>query len=288
MTLDFAMLPPEVNSARMYSGAGAGPLLAAASAWNGLAAELQSTATGYSSILAELTGQAWHGPASVAMAAAAAPYVAWMSTTAAQAEQTAGQAEAAVAAYEAAFAATVPPPVIAANRIQLMVLIATNFFGQNTAAIAATETQYAEMWAQDAVAMYGYAGASAAATQLSQFTQPQQATQPSGLAAQSAAVAQAVATPGGTQQTTLSQLMAALPNTLQGLASPSSSTGTAGETGVLGLATGSGSNLLALGQLRAQRHHVEQHLRIRVLHAEQHHRPIPWPAGRPSGWKCGG
>jgi PPE-repeat protein len=239
--LDFAMLPPEVNSARMYSGAGPGPLLAAASAWNGLAAELQSTATGYSSILAELTGQAWHGPASAAMAAAAAPYVAWMSTTAAQAEQTAGQAEAAVAAYEAAFAATVPPPVIAANRLQLMVLIATNFFGQNTAAIAATEAQYAEMWAQDAAAMYGYAGASAAATQLSQFTAPQQTTQSSGLAAQSAAVAQAVATPAGTQQTTLSQLMATLPSTLHGLASPSSS-GTAGETGVLGLAAGSGAD----------------------------------------------
>jgi PPE-repeat protein len=238
--VDFAMLPPEVNSARMYSGAGPGPLLAAASAWNGLAAELFTAATSYSSILGELAGQAWLGPASTAMAAAAAPYVAWMSTTAAQAEQTAGQAEAAVAAYEAAFAATVPPPVIAANRAQLMVLIATNFFGQNTAAIAATEAQYAEMWAQDAAAMYGYAGASAVATQLSQFIQPQHITQSSGLAAQSAAVAQAVATPAGTQQTTLSQVMATLPNALHGLASPSSSTGTTGETAVLGLTTGSG------------------------------------------------
>ena len=146
--LDFAMLPPEVNSARMYSGAGSGPMLAAASAWNGLAAELRLAATGYSSVLSELTGQAWHGPSSAAMAAAAAPYVAWLSTAATQAEQTAAQAEAAVAAYEAAFVATVPPPVIAANRAQLMALIATNFFGQNTAAIAATEAQYAEMWAQ--------------------------------------------------------------------------------------------------------------------------------------------
>jgi len=35
--------------------------------------------------------------------------------------------------------------------------IATNILGQNTPAIAATEAQYMEMWAQDAAAMYGYA-----------------------------------------------------------------------------------------------------------------------------------
>jgi PPE-repeat protein len=224
MALDFAMLPPEVNSARMYSGAGSGTMLAAASAWNGLAAELRSTALSYGSVLSALTGEEWHGPASAAMAAAAAPYVAWMSTTAEQAELTAGQAEAAAAAYEAAFTATVPPAAIAANRSQLMALIATNIVGQNTPAIAATEAQYAEMWAQDAAAMYGYAASSAVATKLTQFTEPQQTTSPSGLTAQSAAVAQAAAAPAGTRQSALAQLMSALPTTLQGLASPSSST----------------------------------------------------------------
>jgi hypothetical protein len=158
MFVDFAMLPPEINSARMYGGPGSGPMLAAASAWNGLAAELRSTALCYGSVLSALTGEEWHGPASAAMSAAVAPYVAWMSTTAAQAEQTAAQAESAVAAYEAAFAATVPPPLIAANRAQLAALVATNVLGQNTPAIAATEAQYGEMWAQDAAAMYGYAG----------------------------------------------------------------------------------------------------------------------------------
>jgi PPE-repeat protein len=53
--------------------------------------------------------------------------------------------------------------VVAANRSLLMSLIATNLLGQNAAAIAATETQYTEMWAQDAAAMYGYAGQSSAA-----------------------------------------------------------------------------------------------------------------------------
>ena len=66
---------------------------------------------------------------------------------------TSNQAKAAVAAYEAAFAATVPPPVIEANRALLMMLIATNILGQNTPAIAATEADYMEMWAQDSAAM---------------------------------------------------------------------------------------------------------------------------------------
>ena len=55
-----------------------------------------------------------------------------------------------------------PPPVIEANRTLLMTLIATNILGQNTPAIAATEAHYMEMWAQDAAAMYGYAGLQAA------------------------------------------------------------------------------------------------------------------------------
>ncbi len=237
-TLDFAMLPPEINSGRMYSGAGSGPLLAAASAWKGLAAELRSTTLSYSSVLSALTGEEWHGPAATSMAAAATPYVAWMGTTAAQAEQTAARAEGAAAAYEAAFAATVPPPVIAANRAQLVTLIATNIVGQNTPAIAAPEAQYAEMWAQDAAAMYGYAASSAVATQLTQFTEPQQNTSSGGLAAQSAAVSQAAATPAGTQQSTLTQLMSALPATLQNLASPASSCSPA--SGLDGVLTGLG------------------------------------------------
>jgi PPE-repeat protein len=54
--------------------------------------------------------------------------------------------------------------------------VATNLFGQNTPAIAATETLYAEMWAQDSTAMYGYAGASASATTLPPFTPSPQTT----------------------------------------------------------------------------------------------------------------
>jgi PPE-repeat protein len=210
--MDFAMLPPEVNSGRMYAGPGSGPMLAAASAWDGLAAELQSTANSYESAISELTGSPWLGPSSASMAAAAAPYMEWMTTTAAQAEQTATQAKAAAAAYEAAFAMTVPPPLIAANRSLLMTLIATNIFGQNTMAIAATETDYAEMWAQDAAAMYGYAGSSSTASTLTPFTSPPPTTNPAGSGSQATAVAQSSTSSG-------SQLMSAVPQALQGLAS---------------------------------------------------------------------
>jgi len=174
--MDFALLPPEVNSGRMYDGPGAGSMLTAAAAWDGLAAELRSTATSYASVISELSAGPWLGAASAAMTAATAPYVAWVTSTAGLAEQTAIQAKAAAAAYEVTFAAMVPPPVIEANRALLQALVATNLLGQNTPAIAATETLYAEMWAQDATAMYGYAGASASATTLSPFTPAPQTT----------------------------------------------------------------------------------------------------------------
>ncbi|MDI3314971.1 MAG: PPE domain-containing protein [Mycobacterium sp.] len=231
--MDFGMYPPEVNSGRMYTGPGSGPMLAAAAAWDGLAYELQAAANSYREVIAGLTTGSWGGASAVSMAAAAAPYAAWMSATAAQAEETAIQARAAAAAYEVAFASTVPPPVIATNRSQLMALVATNFFGQNTPAIAITEAQYAEMWAQDAAAMYGYASSSASATTLTPFTPPGPITNPAGLTGQAVAVGQAVGTPAGNAQSTVStvpQAFSAVPNALQSLATvaPTSATDPSG------------------------------------------------------------
>jgi PPE-repeat protein len=219
--MDYGALPPEINSARMYFGPGSAPILAAASAWDGLAAELQSTASSYQTVISGLTSEGWLGSASASMAAAVAPYMAWMSITGAQAEQTAAQAAAAAGAYEAAFAMTVPPAVVAANRAQLVALVATNFLGQNTPAIAATEAHYGEMWAQDAAAMYGYAASSAAASKVKPFTQPPQTTNPAGRAGQAAAVAQVTGTSVVSgAQTTLNQLTSAVTAALQSLASP--------------------------------------------------------------------
>ncbi|OBJ23528.1 PPE family protein [Mycobacterium colombiense] len=186
---DFAALPPEVISTQIYTGPGAGPLLAAAAAWDGLAAELHATAASYASVIAELAGESWQGSSSESMAAAAAPYAAWLSTTAGQAEQSAAQARAAAGAYEAALAATVPPAIVAANRSQLAVLLQTNILGQNGAAIAATEAEYSQMWAQDVAAMFSYAGASESAGELTPFEEAPATTNDTGSAAQAAAVA---------------------------------------------------------------------------------------------------
>ena len=170
--MNFAALPPEVNSALMYAGPGSGPIRAAATAWKTMAAELETAANSYRTLITGLTDRTWQGPAAAAMTAAATPYATWMHTTATQAAHAGTQAAAAATAYETAFAMTVPPAVITANRTQLATLTATNILGQNTAAIAANEAHYATMWAQDATAMHTYATGAAAATQLPTFTAP--------------------------------------------------------------------------------------------------------------------
>lgn len=163
MLPDFVLLPPEINSARMYAGPRSASMWAAAAAWDGVAAQLGSAASAFAATVSTLTGGPWQGPAAMTMASAAAPYVQWLTATSANAELAANQARLSAGAFEAAFVATVPPQVVAANRALLATLIATNILGQNTAAIAATEAEYSEMWAQDVAAMSGYDAATRAA-----------------------------------------------------------------------------------------------------------------------------
>jgi PPE-repeat protein len=225
--LDFGALPPEVNSSRMYAGPGSGPIMAAASAWQAVAAQLDSVARGYAAVISGLQGETWSGSASTAMADAAQPYIDWTAMAAAQAEETAGQARAAAAAYETAYAATVPPALVTANRAQYAALVTANIFGHYTTQIAATEAAYAKMWAQDAQAMYGYAASSSTATTLTPFTDPPQTTTATGQSAQAAAVAQAVGgSTSSTAQPSLSQFLAAVPQQLQGLSTGGSSAST--------------------------------------------------------------
>jgi PPE-repeat protein len=164
--MSFSLIPPEINSALMYQGAGSGPLLEAAAAWDGLAADLEATATQYQTAITNLTTGTWLGPSSAHMAAASQPYIAWLQSTAAEAAQTGTQAKAAAGAYQTAYASMVPPPVISANRAELTTLVSNNFLGQNTGAIAQNEAEYLDMWIQDALGMDTYqansTGASAA------------------------------------------------------------------------------------------------------------------------------
>jgi PPE-repeat protein len=109
--------------------------------------------------------------------------------------------------------------VIAANRALLTSLIATNVLGQNTPVIAATEAQYAEMWAQDAAAMYSYAASSATATRLAPFTAAPTTADADGEIDQSAAVTSALQSSAASDvESALSEAVSQAPLAAQGLA----------------------------------------------------------------------
>ncbi|WP_025737042.1 PPE family protein [Mycobacterium genavense] len=203
--MDFALLPPEINFAPMYAGPGSGPMLSAAAGWDSVAAELEVAASGCFSEIAALTGR-WAGPSSLRMAEAGTRYAAWLQASAAQAARSAAQAYAAAASYEAAHAMTVPPWLVEANRARLMALVAMNFLGQNTPAIAATEAEYAAMWVQDATAMYAYAAESVTASTLTSFEEPPQTTNPSRQADQARALAQTADENAGARTQSIVQL----------------------------------------------------------------------------------
>ncbi|OBG28876.1 PPE family protein [Mycobacterium sp. 852002-51057_SCH5723018] len=163
----FAWLPPEINSALIFAGPGAAPLLAAAAAWDGLAEDLASSASTFFSVTSDLANGSWQGASAAAMMAVATQYVSWLSAAAAQAEAASSQAAAIATAFETALAATIQPAMVAANRSLIQALASTNWFGLNTPAIMDTEAAYEQMWASDVAAMFGYhADASAAAAQL--------------------------------------------------------------------------------------------------------------------------
>ncbi|ULP45086.1 PPE family protein [Mycobacterium lentiflavum] len=228
--MDFGALPPEVNSARLYAGAGSTSLIAAASAWNSLAAELNSAALGYESVISQLSSEEWLGPASAAAVQALTPYVTWVKTTAAQAEEAAQQLSSASAAFEAAFASVVPPPVIAQNRALLTQALQTNVLGQNTGVIAQLEAQYSQFWAQDAGTMYNYAGQSSSATKVTPFkSAPEVSTQDAG-AKQEAATSAASSSAAGNAAQTTANAITQTPSTLQAAATPAAAAAAATTT----------------------------------------------------------
>jgi PPE-repeat protein len=231
--MSFSLVPPEINSALMYSGAGSGPLLEAAAAWDGLASDLEATATQYQTAITNLTTGPWLGPSSAQMASAAAPYIAWLQGTATTAAQTGTQAKVAAAAYQTAYASMVPPPVITANRTEFATLVSNNFLGQNTGAIANNEADYLSMWIQDALGMDTYNQSSQAAAAL-----PAQVAAPQVASGSVPSAAAAAATPADATSSLLAGLNSvlgdlSLPFTSQGLTSFLTSLGSLGGTSAL-------------------------------------------------------
>ena len=160
--MQYPTLPPELNSLRILSGAGSGPMLQAAQAWHSLGSSLRQASSSFGNVTSNLTNGAWQGAASQAMAQAAAPYVAWLTAAATHSETAAMQSQMVAAAFEAARSMTVPLQSISQNRNAFVSMIRANIFGQLTPAIMAAEGFYEEMWAQDVSAIAGYhAGASA-------------------------------------------------------------------------------------------------------------------------------
>jgi PPE-repeat protein len=198
-------LPPDVTSALIYTGPGSTSYTTAASAWNAIAAELQTYAAGINNVVTELSSEEWLGVSSSAMASAVAPFLQWAQTTAAQAEQNATSASSAAAAYEQVFASVVPPPVIALNRAQLLKATVTNIFGQNNNVISQLESQYQGYWAQNSSALNTYQTQSTNATK--QLTPTTNAPK---IAADDATTNQTLATSAtagnGTAQQTVSQV----------------------------------------------------------------------------------
>lgn len=227
--MDFGLLPPEINSVRMFAGTGSRPMSATSEAWEELALELSNAAAGYQSVTLELASRPWLGQVSDCMLKTATYFATWLCAMATLAEEAATQSKEAEIAHEAARSTTVQPSVIAANRKLRMSMVAVNALAQYAPAIADTDAHYDVMWAQDAAAMYCYADESTTASKVRPFGQPPVVANLAWLVARREAVSQsvsAVRAAGIYVQDVVStgfRLIAAVPQALEALVSPSSS-----------------------------------------------------------------
>lgn len=190
--MDFGTLPPEITAALIHSGPGAGSLIEASEVWERLGIEVEDALPNYATVLSSLA-EDWQGPSSMAMTDAVAPYVTWLRTTAQQCEQLASSMRAVATAFELACRTVVYPVQVTANRTRLARLVATNWLGTNSVAIAETDAQYEGMWVGNSAAMYRYAATSAQATRLPQFVSPPAIANPAAAAAQTTAAPAAAA-----------------------------------------------------------------------------------------------
>src|SRR5246127_499586 len=202
--------------------------MAAASAWNGVAAEMNSAALGLDQVITQLSGEEWLGPASASMAAAAQPYLEGMTTTGAQGEEAAAQAQSAAAAYETVLGSITPPPMIALNRAELAQAMATNVLGQNNNVIAQLEAQYQEFWATNTAAMFNYANQSAAAANVTAFKNAPTVANPAAASTQAAAN---TSTSAASIQQTLQKYLTEIQTAIGQLSTPAGTAKLVGQIG---------------------------------------------------------
>lgn len=152
-------IPPEVNAFRLTM-AGAGPTAHTAQvAALETAAMTHVQAATQMSATAAAVAPSFVGTGGTAMMAAALPQAAWLGVAGAHAQAGATTVLAGIEAYGTAVAATIPVPTVVANRVRVAALHASNILGQNTPAIAETDAEYGEFWAQNAGSMMGYLSA---------------------------------------------------------------------------------------------------------------------------------
>ena len=149
-------LPPEINTSRLMTGAGAEPMLQAATGWETFAVELETQADELAVALTQLSAN-WTGAASERAIQSIMPMVLWLRATSLQAQKRALQATAQATAYSTALVTTPPIPEIEQNHVTHAVLEATNFLGVNAVPIGLNEEDYfVRMWNQAAGAMDVY------------------------------------------------------------------------------------------------------------------------------------
>jgi PPE-repeat protein len=157
MVANYWGITPEINAIRLTTGPGAAAMTSVIAGYQAAGVTHIEQGAQMMTTAATTSAGGWWGQGGTAMMAAAVPKSEWQIQAGAHAEKATGLIGAAAAAHSAAVAATIPYPVVVANRVREAALQATNFLGFNTGAILQADSEYVEYHGQNATAMTGYA-----------------------------------------------------------------------------------------------------------------------------------